>query len=978
MRYCLLLAALCAGPASAQLDVASNAAGGVEKVTAGDITLAQDVHVRLVKPGWQGAFGTQTDPAGLSVEKTEVDGQEHFSGQFACEGRPCRFEQTITRRPDGFSIAYRITPTETLEAELIAVMVDLPASGSAGTGSFAIHDGGVTLKTPLPAELPDPYHLAGSGSMQWCGWVLAGGAGLRVTPDGAGIRGVRFQDNRQFGIEAFQAQFAVEDSRILQAGRTYEFGLDFALMSEDDIRAVQEAVMDPSEAARVELASDRPLSLGAITPSAETVALYEKLELDLDLHATYDNPFDPDEIDVTARFVGPEGREMLVPGFLYQDFDWVGETEKRWLATRGGPAWKVRFAPNTTGPWSAIVTARDRSGTVTSEPVRFICAAGPADGYVRRAEKTPYYLRFDSGRPYFAVGGNMCWSGGAMDDYSRWMSRLGAAGGNYCRLWLVRWNMGLEWTNQGRRSGWFYGLGRYSLDNAYRLDWVMEQARANRIYCMLCLGYHGELQDKEDYFKSNCWHESPYNAANGGPCAEPAEFWTNETARRLYRQKLRYYIARWGWDSHVLSWQFWNEVTAPAPWVEEMADYLAQHDPYDHLVTTTYGYDEVWRLPGIDYTLAHTYGSDESRTSTTEHIAALAQTHTASWPKPFMVGEFGIDWKASDGKHDPSGLGTSMHNGMWVSVMTRSFGTAALWYWDGYVDPLNMYREFTPIRRFVDQIPWPELDMQPATFTLPTVPVAPDAPAQDAVVTGGLFWARHTGTDFTVNHDGSISGEGDFSQTLFADSKKDLKAPLRFHVDYGEDGVMVVRVGKVSARGKLEVLLDGRPHWTRELPCGPGDGEWKEAKFEEQWGIWQCVYDRDYEVPIPAGKHTIQIDNNGDDWVLVTQYVFRDYKDPRFVRAHAYGLRTDDLAVLWLHDRTSTWYNDRYGEPPRPIADASLELKGLAAGEYRVHWWDTRTGEVVRTDRATCADGLLPLQPPTFTRDIAAQVTRED
>jgi len=333
----------------------------------------------------------------------------------------------------------------------------------------------------------------------------------------------------------------------------------------------------------------------------------------------------------------------------------------------------------------------------------FECAAGDNPGFVRRSPDTPYYLEFDDGTPYFGVGENICWaSGDKLGLYDDWFSSLGDAGGNYCRIWLVRWNMALEWMDEGPRTGRYYGLGRYSPDNAFRLDWVMEQARENGIYCMLCLGYHGEFMVKPDYFKTNCWQWNPYNVANGGPCQTPGEFWTNEEARKLYKQRLRYYIARWGWDANVLSWEFWNEVNAPAPWVDEMAKHFETIDPYAHLVTTTYGTGAVWEIPEVDYTQAHMYGSDESHPSTTPHVANLSRGYTTRWAKPFMLGEFGIDWKRSDTSHDPDGIGTSLHNGLWASVMTRSFGTAAIWYWDGYVHPKNLYHEYTNIRRFAD------------------------------------------------------------------------------------------------------------------------------------------------------------------------------------------------------------------------------------------------------------------------------------
>ena len=60
-----------------------------------------------------------------------------------------------------------------------------------------------------------------------------------------------------------------------------------------------------------------------------------------------------------------------------------------------------------------------------------------------------------------------------MADYAAWFAGLGKAGGNWARLWLAFNEKGLEWmpapTPKGG-TGSYQGLGRYALDNAWRLD----------------------------------------------------------------------------------------------------------------------------------------------------------------------------------------------------------------------------------------------------------------------------------------------------------------------------------------------------------------------------------------------------------------------------------------------------------------------------------------------------------------------------
>ena len=167
--------------------------------------------------------------------------------------------------------------------------------------------------------------------------------------------------------------------------------------------------------------------------------------------------------------------------------------------------------------------------------------------------------------------------------------------------------------------------------------------------------------------------------------------------------------------------------------------------------------------------------------------------------------------------------------------------------------------------------------------------------------------------------------------------------------------------------GFAEFLAAFEP--ARELPYLPDV-----ARLDRCWTDAHVARD---EVPVAAGAHVIEIENTGKDWVEVSPYTFTGCRDPQYAQMDTYGLRTDDLALVWLHDRESNWYNDKYGEPPTPIDKTTFNLEGLVPGPYQIDWWDTRTGEIVATRQATCADGQLPIETPTFTRDIAAQARRQ-
>ena len=965
--------------AQTQLEVRVAPTGSLQEVRLAGEVVAADLGLMIVKPGWNGMWVDQrhADAAGLRV--TMRGGTTRVQGRMAVEGGEVELTETVEPGPRGVRLRYAVKPSVQLAAEGVFVSVLLPAQLVARAGKWYAFDGVSFRTAAFPEKLPDQYHLVG-GPMNWIGWTLPSGAGMRFDLAQSTPKSVNLQDDRKFDMQYFELHLPVPDTAALRAGETVQCELLLRPLTAQAAQEEEAAALAAQGAETVTFESAKPLRIGDLVPPRKPLAQFGRLELTLDLDATYDNPFDPEQIDVEATFACPEGRKLSVPGFFYVPYERREVNGQEVLRRTGDPIWKVRFAPMVSGRYECVVSATDGSGTAQTKPMRFQVKPSQRPGFVRRSEKSPYYLRLDSGKPYFAVGENVCWAGGRQTlDYDRWFPALSNSGGNYARLWLVRWNMGLEWTpdDPGAR-GRFYGLGRYSPDNAWRLDYVMDLAEKDGIYVMLCLGYHGELLDTPGYFGEDCWARNPYNKASGGPCDTPADFWTNPTAREHYRHRLRYYIARWGCCPSVLSFEFWNEVVAPAPWLQEMAAYLRDSDPYQHLITTTYGYDEVWRLPQIGYTQSHTYGVQDQRRDCVDEIARLCRTHTEQFSKPHLVGEFGIDWQTSDAQHDPAGHGTNLHNGLWAAMASRSMGGAMVWYWDGYVEPLDLYHEFTALGRFARDVPWSELNFALADISPPTREPVPGEQWRDLEVSPGMGWGKATGSDFAIEPDGRLTGEGTFSSFLYAPSKPNERTPLRFRVTCPQGGRLSFHIGTVSVAARLQVLVDGRVAWEKEFKAGPpGEGEYQQTKWVEQFKMWQSTYDAQYTVDLPPGEHTVELRNEGSDWIEVDRYRFTGCVDPRFATdLDVLGLETTDFAILWLHNRASNWYNRSHNLPVEPIRSATFALRGLSDGRYAVEWYDTATGTCARRQRASCREGKLPLSPAPILADVACKIRR--
>jgi hypothetical protein len=436
------------------------------------------------------------------------------------------------------------------------------------------------------------------------------------------------------------------------------------------------------------------------------------------------NPFDPDEIDVRAVFAPPGGEPIEVLAFWYQDYTRSLVDGREQLTPRGSPHFLVRMTPDTPGRWRWHWVIRQRGRTTYLADQYLRVTPAQDHGFLRVSERDPRYLAFDDGAPYFAVGENTGWyDARGTYAYDDWFGALAKQRANFGRVWMSSWAFGIEWNDTG--------LGNYAnrLDRAWQLDRVLEEAGRRNIYVMISLLNHGAFSK---LFNSE-WASNPYNAANGGPLGTPAEFFTNREARALFERRLRYIVARWGWSTHVQSWELWNEVdltdhydsAAIASWHADMAARLHALDPYDHLVTTSHaifgGDPNVWKVAGIDFTQLHYYADTIPPFSNLgKTVVTWTADRAAATGKPVLFGELGVDSRgpAETKADDPEGIG--VHDGLWAGVVSGGFGTAMPWWWDNLiaVEPGRYYPMFGSVARFVARVAWDREHFRPAAATV--------------------------------------------------------------------------------------------------------------------------------------------------------------------------------------------------------------------------------------------------------------------
>lgn len=435
-----------------------------------------------------------------------------------------------------------------------------------------------------------------------------------------------------------------------------------------------------------------------LTPSIQVAgplfgpaSTYRIVEFTVNTGRTYGNPFDPDEVAVHGIFSG-DGTRIDLPAF------WDGKE------------FRLRFCPTKPGMWRLQVEVESPSGKETTTGTVFRADGSEEDGFVRASKRNPRYLELDSGKSLVPIGLNLCWPDkSGLESYDHRFAKLRSVGGNFARIWT---------TQERRLETKEAELGRYDLDSAANYDGIFRLAARHGIRTMFTFDDYRVLA-KTDYFNAH-WADSPYNSANGGPLAEPTDFFASPISRRLYKQRLRYLVARYSAFSSLAMWELYNEQDnipkpgVPISWFREMTGYLASIDPYRHLITTSYSWDdkpEVWQSPAVGLTQRHMYGQGD----TIDFVPMIIGNAKKLEPygKPRLIGEFGITWKEPDIKLDTARLGTPLHDALWASIMSGDAGGALTWWWDNYLEPLNLWPVFVGISKFVQKVDFAHRDLRP-------------------------------------------------------------------------------------------------------------------------------------------------------------------------------------------------------------------------------------------------------------------------
>jgi hypothetical protein len=429
------------------------------------------------------------------------------------------------------------------------------------------------------------------------------------------------------------------------------------------------------------------------------------------------NPFDTAEFALDLLVTAPDGSQQRVPGFLDQPMERRDRGDREVLQPSAAGAFTVRFRPRQPGSHRLRLEARWGQGeaarTAALDLPALEVAGHPWDGYVRIDRQDPRFFSV-AGRLYWPLGPNLrsVYDTRGADHlrtvltpdrgtlaYESYLRRLAAHGVTAVEVWLSSWNLALEW-----RGDWpgFHGQGRYNLENAWRLDHLLDFAHDLGIRLNLVIYNHGQASTDNDAE----WASNPYNRARGGRVRQAAEFFSDPWALAGQENLRRYLVARYADHPGILGWKLWSEVNLTAGrgavlrrWHEQAAAAWKALDGYGHPLTTHWCGDyqlvdrEIAAQPGIDYLCIDAYhGPDRLLADLLwrSTMDPVPRRGLANYGKPVLTTEFGGNWDACS---EPQ-MVAEHASGPWAGLVSGHAGSPMLW-WFEWLDQGN---RFTPYR----------------------------------------------------------------------------------------------------------------------------------------------------------------------------------------------------------------------------------------------------------------------------------------
>ncbi len=444
----------------------------------------------------------------------------------------------------------------------------------------------------------------------------------------------------------------------------------------------------------------RPNKVTEITSvqlNTANVPKYKKLEIQLELNAHYDNPYDQQEVRVEVTFTAPNGVISLVSGY------WDGN-------------WKVRFTPSQVGQWQYAITVVDFNGLSEPHSDIFTVSTSNEPGWLLPGNQidstySSRYLAHHDGSPFYGVGHGDVFSifSGAFDVEDLFLN-MHQAKENY-----------FLWWPQFYFSPLVNNYDNYNLFNAEVIDSVVQRTADEGLFLIFTIWDHSQLRDSSHAWADGRWWRNGFKNL-----VSADEFFISEEAWAWQENFYRYIIARWGYSPSIAMWQTVSEIDGTNAyensntWHERINNYFIENDPYRHPTTASLSGDIKWDQGHqvMDIPQVHIYADLQANNSilTVNTAKVIAQYTQAMWTlvdKPNWIGEFGVIDNSND--EEQNYYPELFHNAIWAALGAGAAMTPAEWNdfetWGIMTD--EMKQHMSHLSDFVSLLPLAAWDPSP-------------------------------------------------------------------------------------------------------------------------------------------------------------------------------------------------------------------------------------------------------------------------
>jgi hypothetical protein len=414
------------------------------------------------------------------------------------------------------------------------------------------------------------------------------------------------------------------------------------------------------------------------TANAETVGLYDKFELNVELEADYDNPYDPAQIDLSMELMSPGGKKWRVNGF----YDGTAF------------AWKARFSPDEAGKWSYRLRAAGRGGEAMGPEGTFTAVPSDHRGWIGLSRDNPRFLEYRDGTSFYGVGVAYPWN--ITEDN---LDKIAANGGNLVTYWNGNYDQAGGGGGASQLESVRFGIGKIDPLKAKRIDDLLEAFEKRGLHMNFVIWPHDSLADQLAGWPA-AWRQNAYSTLGAA-----RDFYASDEMWAYQERLYRYIIARWGYSRALGIWDLICEINgtdgwafgdpeAANAWVEKAHRYFKEHDPYGHptMGSMAGNRQDVW---DFGYKTLDLADRENYYDLGYEAYAADIGERWNRYAKPLMIGETG---NVSDVR--------KYHDAIWVSLAS-GLASTPIWWEFGQVND-DMFAQMKHLADFVADLDFRE------------------------------------------------------------------------------------------------------------------------------------------------------------------------------------------------------------------------------------------------------------------------------